>query len=318
MISMTWTAAKFLVAAAVLPLLLGSPVAAQQSIEYVSNLGSDDNIANGCTAAQPCVSISGALAVGNDIGSVHILCFNTPAETNSVSYGLNTSAILTIDCPSGIWVSRSGANLVVQGSNTVTIRHETFDSFGNGSAIAFTGSGTLILEDCLIKNTGSAPGLTITPNGPLNLVLTNTRLSNNASGMLIAPASGGSVTATFDHVTVTDNSGGGIKVQTTNGPVTLDITDSEITNNSGNGVNVVSGAGGAGMVSIGDSIVSNNGAAGVQANGANAAVLIDTTVLDSNAGGATSAPSGGRILTYGNNRIVGSAGAGFTSSAFLQ
>ena len=50
----------------------------------------------------------------------------------------------------------------------------------------------------------------------------------------------------------------------------------------------------------------------------NAAALIDTTLLDGNTAGATSVVGGGRLLTYGNNRIVGSAGSGFTGSAALQ
>jgi hypothetical protein len=45
--------------------------------------------------------------------------------------------------------------------------------------------------------------------------------------------------------------------------------------------------------------------------------MIDTTLLDGNAS-ATSVISGGHILTYGNNRIVGTAGSGITGSAALQ
>ena len=45
--------------------------------------------------------------------------------------------------------------------------------------------------------------------------------------------------------------------------------------------------------------------------------MIDTTLLDSNAAGATSVINGGHMLTYGNNRIVGSSGLGFTGTAGL-
>jgi hypothetical protein len=41
-------------------------------------------------------------------------------------------------------------------------------------------------------------------------------------------------------------------------------------------------------------------------------------LLDSNTAGATSVVSGGRLLTYGNNHIVGSAGSGFTGTAPSQ
>ncbi len=72
------------------------------------------------------------------------------------------------------------------------------------------------------------------------------------------------------------------------------------------------------MLSIHNSVIAKNGAAGVSATGTSGAALIDMTLLDSNASGATSVASGGHILTYGNNRIVGMPGAGFTSTTPLQ
>jgi hypothetical protein len=118
-------------------------------------------------------------------------------------------------------------------------------------------------------------------------------------------------------VTIAGNSGGGIRLDATNGAVTADVTDSVITNNAGNGLSATGGAGAA-MLSIHNSVIANNGAAGVNATGTNGAVLVDTTLLDSNGTGATSVASGGRIVTYGNNRIVGPAGSGFTGTASLQ
>jgi hypothetical protein len=83
-------------------------------------------------------------------------------------------------------------------------------------------------------------------------------------------------------------------------------------------MNAVSGAGGTNMLNIKNSVIARNGSAGVQANGASAAALVNNTVLDSNTAGATSAVGGGRVVTYGNNSIVGSAGSGFTGTASLQ
>jgi hypothetical protein len=72
------------------------------------------------------------------------------------------------------------------------------------------------------------------------------------------------------------------------------------------------------MLNLRNNVIASNGSAGVQAIGANAAALINNTLLDSNVAGATSAVGGGRILTYGNNSIVGNLGSGFTSSTPLQ
>jgi hypothetical protein len=153
----------------------------------------------------------------------------------------------------------------------------------------------------------------------LDLVIRNSRISNGATvAVTLKPAPGGSINATFDHVTITKNGGGGIRLDTTNGPVTVDATDSVISNNVGNGFGVIGGAGGPAMLSVHNSVIAKNGAAGVSATGATGAAMIDTTLLDSNVSGATSVASGGHILTYGNNRIVGTAGSGFTGPATLQ
>jgi hypothetical protein len=174
------------------------------------------------------------------------------------------------------------------------------------------------LENCAVAD-GSGVGLDIEPNGPLNLVIRNCRVSNGATvAVVLKPAAGGSINATFDHVTVTKNGGGGVRIDSTNGPVTVDVTDSVITNNAGNGIGVVGGAGGAAMLSIHNTVIAKNGQAGVSSSGATAGVMVDTTLLDSNGTGATLVASSGHILTYSNNRIVGTAGSGFTGSATLQ
>ena len=80
----------------------------------------------------------------------------------------------------------------------------------------------------------------------------------------------------------------------------------------------VHAAGGPAMLNVHNSVIAKNGQAGVTGNGATAAVMLDTTLLDSNASGATVVVNGGHILTYGNNRIVGTDGSGFTGSATLR
>jgi hypothetical protein len=52
--------------------------------------------------------------------------------------------------------------------------------------------------------------------------------------------------------------------------------------------------------------------------GSNAAVLLNASTLDSNTNGATLASNGARILSHGNNQIIGTPGSGFTGSASLQ
>jgi hypothetical protein len=316
------------VVAAILPLAFATPAAAaSQPVAYVSSTGNDQN---SCTATQPCLTVPGALEVLGDIagpgngisGIVSCIDGTGPLSTSFLSNG---PADVTIDCPIGQWVTNSSGApyaLTIKGNQTYKIRHVTFNlgaSASGASAIIVQGSGNLILEDCVIEN---SPGvaLTIEPTGAFNLALTNTRLSNNgAAGVLIQPASGGSVTATFDHVRITENSGGGIHADSSNGPVTVDVVDSVISDNSSNGFNVTSGSGTQNnVVTLSRSTIATNGLVGIQVGGSNAAVLVDTTLLDSNTNGATYVGSGGRILSYGNNRIVGSSGSGFTGAMAQQ
>jgi hypothetical protein len=283
-----------------------------QPVVWISSTGNDGNP---CTAALPCQTFntaSGQLTAGGQIS-----CLDSPGPTGP-SFEVTTS--LTIDC-AGVYVvtfPNLGAFLLQATNQVVKIRNLTISGAGGGyPAVKVTGGGTLILENCVFDN---LPGtaLDIEPTAPLNLVITNSRISNNAAGVLIKPAAGGSVTATFNGVTIADNSGGGLKTDTTNGTVSVDISNSTISNNGGNGMNAVGGASGANVLNIRNSVIARNGSAGVQANGATAAALVNNTLFDTNVAGATSAVGGGRILTYGNNSMVGLPGSGFTSSTPLQ
>jgi hypothetical protein len=304
----------FAVTVALTAFLHVAPVfaAEPQPVIWISSTGSDSNP---CTAALPCATFntaSGGLTAGGQIS-----CLDFPGP---IGASLEVTTSLTIDC-AGVYVvnfPNLGAFQLQATDQVVKIRNLTISGAAGGyPAIKVTGGGTLVLENCVLDN---LPGtaLDIEPTGPFNLVIKNTRISNSSAGILIKPQAGGSVTATFDGVTIDGNSGGGLKTDTTNGSITVDISNGTISNNAGNGMNAVSGAGGANMLNIHNSVIAKNGSAGVQANGANAAALIDTTLLDSNVAGALSAVGGGRVLTYGNNRIVGSSGTGFTGSAALQ
>jgi hypothetical protein len=269
-----------------------------------------------CTASQPCSSIGSALSSGlvSGGGNVRVRCLTPIFEPENFGFEIdNTITTLEIDCP------QSTMNSLTLGAlNIVTrLRGLTFGKTSFFGHIIFAGKGTLILEDCTFVDFPNT-SLQIQPNGPLNLVIKNSRVSNNGSGILLKPVAGGSIKATFDHVVITGNTGGGIKADSTNGVVNLDITDSEISNNGGNGLNAIGAGASQNMLNLSRTVIAKNGVAGLQANGANAAALVDTTLFDTNTNGATSAVGGGHILTYGNNRIVGSPGSGFTGSAALQ
>ena len=133
----------------------------------------------------------------------------------------------------------------------------------------------------------------------------------------MAPRATSSVTATFDGVTITKNAGG-LRTDTTNGAVRVDISNSTIGNNANNGLIAIGGVGGQNMMNLSRDVIASNGQVGIEVSGTTAGAIVDTTLLDSNTLGALSAVSSGRILTYQNNRIVGSPGTGFTGTASPQ
>ena len=295
-------------------LLISAPRAqAGADVVYISSTGIDSNP---CTATQPCATIFVALNAMNAGGEV--LCADSPGI---VSSGFVSYSSFTLDCPGAFSPNAPGFAIQLNGEpQVVTIRNLTIrGNFSGYPAIQVQGRGSLVLENCVLENFGTGVALDIEPQGSVSLVVVNSRISNSASGVLLKPAAvGASIEATFDHVRITQNSGGGLKTDTTNAPVTVDMTYSVVSSNSGNGINAVGGAGGHNMVSIKNSVIAKNGVAGVQVNGANAGMLIGTTLLDQNASGATSVVSSGNLLTYGNNDVVGSIGSGFTATATLH
>jgi hypothetical protein len=306
------------VVAAVAAFLPPAPSHAADAVAYASSTGSTGG-GTSCPLTQPCgnlpLAIIAALGgAGTDIARVICLTPVSTPEDLSVG-GVESNETIEVDCPDGFMTA-----IGFGGSNMMGVFRGVTFTRATGPLVAsifWDGSGTLILENCAFVDVTAGIPLDLEPNGPLHLVIKNCRISNSNSGILLKPASGGSITATFDHVTITGNAGGGLKIDTTNGPVTVDITDSVVSNNAGNGINAV-GAVNQNMVSIKNSVIVKNGAAGIQANGASAGVLVQTTLLDQNAAGATTVLNGGHISTYGNNSIVGSAGSGFTGSATLQ
>jgi Right handed beta helix region len=314
--------AKLFVATVALTVFWQAAPLSAEPFTWVSSTG---NSSGTCPITQPCTTLATAMANTDAGGQVN--CLNSPGIFEGTIFGFTAS--LTIDCVGVHTGFGSIPQIGLSGTGQVfKVRNLTISGVGtNGgsttttTAIKLTGSGTLILENCVFENfnaSGAGPALDIEPNGPLNLVIKNSRISNNtAAGVLIKPASGGSVTATFEGVTITKNAGG-LRTDTTNGAVRLDISNSTISNNANNGLIAIGGAGGQNMVSVGSGVIASNSQAGIEASGANAAVLVNNTLLDSNAGGAISAVSGGRILTYQNNRTIGSPGTGFTGTASPQ
>jgi Right handed beta helix region len=300
-----------------------SPSNAQQpsDVTWVSGSGTDFNgNTNTCESFEsPCATFQNAYIHTNPGGTINCtggFGFSTVTFTIAQS--------ITIDCRGAMFaLDASGVDYITMNAgpnDDVTIRGIQFDSsfvHGGLTGVKFIGGHSLHIENCTFNGLTTA-GVSIMPTTVSKVFIADSKFRTNASGVLVKPSTGASVAASFVRVAITSNNGGGIKIDTTNGPVTADIAESEISGNGGNGLNAVGGAGGPAIFNIHNSVIAKNAVAGIQVNGAMAAAMIDTTLLDSNATGATSVVAGGHMLTYGNNRIVGTAGSGFTGSASLQ
>jgi hypothetical protein len=306
-------------------LAFATPVqAATQSISaWVSGTGNDGNQNSGCPRTAPCQTLTSALIAVFPGGTISCAdpTFTPPGP-------LTISKSVTIDCSgsisfgdgvspdggNGINISTAGVEVTLRGLDIQGVALNSTPPVG----VNITAAAIVRLENCKISGFGNA-GIKVAPSaGNVTVKIQDSTISANGSGVLVAPTGSGSASMSIERSRIENNGGGGVKTDTTSGAINTSISDSSVSFNTGNGVNVVSGSGAQNMLSLTRDIIALNGTAGVQTNGGTSAALIDTTLLDSNTTGATEAVAGGILLTYGNNRIIGLQGSGFTGSSPLE
>jgi len=220
--------------------------------------------------------------------------------------------------------------IIVAGANgVVTVRGfvlNGLDFQSNVVGVLINNASRVNIENCLLLN-NSAAGIEVVPSvdgqsqtlaTSINVNIQDSTITGNGAGIKITPTTATPINVVVDNTRINNNTGGGLKADgTSGGPITVSISDSSISLNPGNGVNAVGSSNNV-IINLNNDVIASNGTSGIQANGADAAVLVSNTSILDNTVGATASVSGGRLLTYGNNRIVGSAGSGFTGSTPLQ
>jgi hypothetical protein len=280
--------------------------------------GNDGNASTSCQRTAPCATLSTALGVTSAGGIVFCADPSATIGPATISQDVTvdcsaTGAIVNLSClgGDGIDINTAGINVTLRG---LTVAGPPCAMAPVG--INISAAAMVRLEHCKISGFATA-GVEIAPSaGTLSIKIQDSTISKNASGILVAPTGGASVVMSVERSQIENNAGGGLKAAGSGGPITLSVSESAISQNGANGLNAVSSASNV-MVNLSRDVIASNGLAGVQANGGNAAVTVDNTSILNNAT-ALAATSGGRLLTYGNNRIVGSAGSGFSNSAPLQ
>jgi Right handed beta helix region len=296
-------------------------------VSYVSSGGSDSN---DCSQTAPCLTFDQAIGKTIAGGQVSVLAAGTfgPALiTKSLTIVNDTTGTATDCCSDDIQGSIQAMIVVAAGPNdVVTLRGLTINPSGNPLpgeiGVMIQNALQVNIEKCTIRNVVGA-GIEVAPSSSgtlassISLKIEDTIVTGTAAGARISSAPAVLVNVSISRSSFQNNSGGGIRLDTTPGAaITAAIADSTISLNAGNGLNALGSSSNV-MVNLLRDVIASNGSAGVQANGATAAVLVNATALLNNPS-ALSAINGGRILTYGNNSIVGSSGSGFTGTATLQ
>jgi hypothetical protein len=291
--------------ATVLGLCFLSAVArGQGSQTFVSASGMDTNP---CSRAAPCRSFNGALARTPPAGEIIAL--------DSGVYGpVLINKAVTLFAPEGVSAEINGAPgtdgvTVMAGISDVVVLHGLILT-GNGGnqGVAFTSGGALHIENCVLSGWASR-GIAFIVTGQdlrkdstrLFVMDTSVRSDSRSTGILVEGDVGPGA-ATIARCQLEKN---GIALEASGGAV-VTVRDTIASGNERAGF-LANGSGGAAELNLENCIASKNGV-GILAGVASTVRVSNTTVTGNTTGLGSEA--GGRLLTFGNNKVAGNADQG--------
>ena len=181
----------FLAAAFLLAALAPRADALPKQLFVSAQNGNDQSV---CIFEFPCRTIAGALSSAPP-GAELILVDSGEYGTFTLDRGMKIEAAPGVHA--SIFMSGSALtaiSIAVQPEETVTLRGLTI--YGAlGTAISWTGAGTLRIEDCTIDGEGTGIGLKFFGAG--QLFMHDTRIRGVQMGAYLYPRTAGAVTATF-------------------------------------------------------------------------------------------------------------------------
>lgn len=296
---------------------------AQASRTYVSGVGDD---ANPCSRTAPCKTFAGAIsktAANGEINCLDTAGFGTVTITKS----------MTIKCDKGTVggvLSSATTGVTINAAATDTIYLIGLDINGTLSGIQgirFLAGGTLIVDDCDIRNV-TQNGILFAPSSSATLHVINSRISTTGvttdtpyAGIYIRP-SGGTAAAkvTVNDTLITNGNYGIIADGTgTTGKITGLIRNSNVSGNLANGITTSIGSASGATLTIDSVGIFGNGNNGLASSGVNAGMLVKNSAITGNQGGVFTT-AGSVIVSYGNNSLNGNNGndGAFTSVIALK
>ena len=256
---------------------------------YVSGTGSDSNP---CVAANPCLTLQGALALTAAGGEIYVL--------DSANYGpvtINKAVTITSEGAAAGVLATSGAGITISAGATdvVNLRGLDIDGSNSGSVgIQFNSGQSLNIQKSVVRSfTGS--GINFAPNGASFLFVADTTLINNAGyGISLT----NNATGVVSRVTATENGAG---ILAYGSGVSLTVTDFLAGHNTF-GIGASSSA-----VMVRNSTFNGN-SVGISAD-QSAIIWVGQSTIAGNLTG-WQATNSGQVVSYGNNDVSGNTAGG--------
>jgi Putative Ig domain len=286
---------SFRLVTAALGLALAGRASAQASRTWVSGVGTD---ANPCSRTAPCLTFAGALAKTAAGGEIDVL---DPADFGAVSIGKS----ITLDGRTSLGGAlQSGASAIVVNAPGSVVVLRNLDIRGGSSApsgISFVAGGELHLERCTVS--GFAQGIDFEPALGGRLFASDLEASDNGdAGVLLSSGDAAHpVVAALSHVHLAGN-GIGLMV---NDNARASVHDSVMAGNGTAGIAATPVGVGAAEVNLEGVALAGNLLGVKAAAPLGSATVRLSKVVSLDDGTSTQVGANARLLSFGNNRVLG-------------
>jgi parallel beta helix pectate lyase-like protein len=292
---------RILASAILAAALASSPgmAGAQLAQTWVSEASGND--ANACTLVAPCKTFNGALVKTASGGEIAVMDRGNyePVVINTKSVVIDGRGTLSTIVAA---VMGNAISVTNPPGEKVTVRDLEVVGAGTGfNGVSFNGAGTLVLDRVNIHGFFGS-GVAFSPaTGLGSLFVTDSAVhANGQGGIQMVPASLGSANGVLTRVRLFDNARG-LRVED---GASVTVKDGMASHNSGNGFIATTALGRQrpAIMALEGCVSAYNGAAGIF-SGAGASVRISNVHVTGNGTGLL--PSGGSILSSGNNTVGG-------------
>jgi hypothetical protein len=279
-------------------ILCVSGAAAQAQRTFVSGLGSDGNP---CSRTAPCRTFAQAITQTIPRGEVVVL--------DSAGYAPFTiTQSVSVVAPPGVYAGISvftTDGIDITGGPDVVLRGLTITNQGgglSGNGIVFNTTGELHMENCVVQGFQSG-NVALNFTGSGSLVVKDSIIRNNSHAIVVQPS--GTAIATIDHVLI-EGTAGGYGVQANDGS---QVTVRNTVSSGSVGGFVAQSAGTAAVeLNIDNCTAANNGHGIVASSDSMpfpATVRVSNSTITDNTTGIQTFGATGAVLSRGNNTVEG-------------